>query len=335
MLRVAQCIVRRVRPVAAGGCHRATLATRHTPASRTPLLPSPFNPKPDVRTPWHPAILPIDPYQTVVRRLRAFFEQLGFDEVHTQHNISIMSGCEDPANLSAFQYYGRWFPLKQTNQMDLERYYLLEPHRKGLFTSTASYRVEPNAVYGRHLATFPMFEFEFGGTVDDLHELLRELLCFFGVDDEHMAAMTYEQAAERFDIGEVAVRKEVTHAAEEAMYTDGGLQACLVTDFPERTSPFWNMARDPETGLARKIDVIMAQEVMGSAERSTSAEEMRHAFETIEGGQYARTLRVQCGAQFVDQELEDYLSLPVHHVRSGCGIGLTRFVQSLQRMKLL
>lgn len=180
-----------------------------------------------------------------------------------------------------------------------------------------------------------MFEFVFGGALDDLAELLEDLLCAFGVSEQHMARMTYAQAAERFDTGEVVDRKEVTHAAEEAMYTDGGLQACLVTDFPERTSPFWNMARDPQTGLARKIDVVMAQQVMGGAQCSRSPEEMRRLFETMQGGLYAETLRERCGKQFVDQELDDYLALPVHIVRSGCGVGLARLVQSLQRMQLL
>lgn len=332
MLRVA---AQRLRTTTT--CRHASGGTafRHSIHATRTLLPSPFHAKPDVRTPWHPAILPIEPYQTVVRRLRYFFQERGFDEVHTQHNISIMSGCEDVGNLSPFTYYGRRFPLKQTNQMDLERYFLMEPHRRGLFASTASYRVEPNGVHGRHVATFPMFEFVFGGTTDDLIELLEDVLTAFGVCEQHMARMTYAQAAERFDTGEIVDRKEVTHAAEEAMYTDGGLQACFVTDFPERTSPLWNIARDPQTGLARKIDVVMGQQVMGGAERSTSPVEMRRVFETTQGGLYAQTLREQCGKQFVDQELDDFLALPVHIVRSTCGIGLTRFVQSLQRMHLL
>ena len=59
--------------------------------------------------------------------------------------------------------------------------------------------------------------------------------------------------------------------------------------FPMLTSPFWNMKNDGK--VANKIDVILhGIETIGSAERSTSAKEMRDRFYSISGGAYAKTL---------------------------------------------
>ena len=62
-------------------------------------------------------------------------------------------------------------------------------------------------------------------------------------------------------------------------------------NFPNKTSPFWNMSQNEEKTHAKKIDVILGgMETIGSAERSTSPHEMRHMFEEISEGGYAKLL---------------------------------------------
>ena len=42
----------------------------------------------------------------------------------------------------------------------------------------------------------------------------------------------------------------------------------MITDFPEMTSPFWNMSRNEWWCTSKKIDVILGgMETIGSAER--------------------------------------------------------------------
>jgi hypothetical protein len=56
-------------------------------------------------------------FNKVVKKLRAFFDAEGFDEVHTQSRLSILAACEDPRTISTFTYAGQVWPLPQTGQM--------------------------------------------------------------------------------------------------------------------------------------------------------------------------------------------------------------------------
>jgi len=98
--------------------------------------------------------------------------------------------------------------------------------------------------------------------------------------------------------------------------------------FPQHTSPFWNMKKDGN--YARKIDVILyGIETIGSAERSTNPEEMRHMFNTISDGLYAKTLFSQFGQERVNEELNRFLKLKFFP-RCGGGIGLTRMIRAFK-----
>ena len=103
----------------------------------------------------------------------------------------------------------------------------------------------------------------------------------------------------------------------------------MITDFPEWTSPFWNMARN-EDGTSKKIDVILnGMETIGSAERSTDKEQMRDTFYTISDGQYAQLIIDLFGRSRVEAELEKFLSFDFFP-RSGGGIGMTRIISALE-----
>ena len=85
--------------------------------------------------------------------------------------------------------------------------------------------------------------------------------------------------------------------------------------------------------MYNKIDVIMyGQETIGSAERSSDPEEMRHGFYTVSEGSYAEKLFELFGKERVESELEDYLELNFFP-RFGGGIGLTRLARAWTLMK--
>ena len=103
----------------------------------------------------------------------------------------------------------------------------------------------------------------------------------------------------------------------------------MITDFPEWTSPFWNMSRNDDGETSRKIDVILnGMETIGSAERSTDKEKMRETFHTISDGQYAELLYKLFGKERVEKELEEFLEFDFFP-RSGGGIGVQRLMSAL------
>ena len=115
-------------------------------------------------------------FTQTVGLLRSFFLEKGFHEVHTQNRLSILAACEDPTTVSTYNYAGNVWPLPQTGQMWLEYELLTRPSSKGFFCVSTSYRQEQDIVEGRHDLIFPMFEFEFKGTIVDLEKMERELI---------------------------------------------------------------------------------------------------------------------------------------------------------------
>ena len=110
----------------------------------------------------------------------------------------------------------------------------------------------------------------------------------------------------------------------------------MITDFPEFTSPFWNMSRNTDGKTSKKIDVILGgMETIGSAERSSNphemyenVEQMRDTFHTITDGAYANLLYDKFGKERVEAELEEFLAHDFFP-RVGGGIGMTRMIAAL------
>jgi len=252
--------------------------------------------------------------------LRSFFLDKGFLEVHTQNRLSILAACEDPFNVATYNYAGNVWPLPQTGQMWLEHELLSQPDSKGFFCVSTSYRQEPNAIPGRHDIIFPMFEFEMPGDIVDLKAMEYELVDYLGFD--RPIEKTYEQWQKHYNVeGEL----EAEH--ETAMFND--FSTAMITDFPEFTSPFWNMSRYEDGIHSKKIDVILGgMETIGSAERSCDVEMMRDTFHTITDGAYSNLLFELFGKDRVVAELEEFLKFDFFP-RVGGGIGMTRMIAAL------
>jgi len=265
-------------------------------------------------------------FHYVTNKLREFFIARGFLETHTQNRLSILAACEDPSTISTFDYNNKMYPLPQTGQMWLEYELLTNPNVPGFFCVSTSYRYEPNPIPGRHAIIFPMFEFELKGDIRDLENLERELLVHLGYKTAEEG--DYEDVANHYGT------KDISHEYEQKLYADKG-PVFFLKNFPEYTSPFWNMKRNPDKGTANKIDVILSgMETIGSAERSVDVEDMITRFKTISDGGYAQILYDKFGKERVDGELNAFLQHSFI-TRSGGGIGLTRLISSMLKEGLI
>ena len=257
--------------------------------------------------------------------LRSFFLDKGFFEVNTQNRLSILAACEDPFNVATYNYAGQVWPSPQTGQMWLEHELLSSPSSKGFFCVSTSYRQEPNAIPGRHDIIFPMFEFEMPGSVDDLKAMEYELCEYLGFDA--LTEKTYAEWQQHFGL-DANVEMEAEH--ELAMEKEFG--QTIITNFPEMTSPFWNMARNDDGATAKKMDVILGgMETIGSAERSCDIDMMRDTFHSITDGAYSELLFKLFGKERVEAELEKFLEFDFFQ-RVGGGIGVTRMIPALEKI---
>ena len=265
-------------------------------------------------------------FTEVTTSLRSFFLSRDFEEVHTQNRLSILAACEDPTTVSTYHYAGEVWPLPQTGQMWLEYELLTRPSSKGFFCISTSYRAEKEIVEGRHDTIFPMFEFEFPGNIKDLEVMERELCEHMGFGNKHsIVDKDYLEWCEYFDLynGE-----ELSHQHEEDMCKRWQGRVCMIKNFPNYTSPFWNMRQNGD-GTAAKIDVIISgQETIGSAERADDPQEMRDQFMSISDGMYADLLFEKFGQERVEKELDKFLGLDFFP-RVGGGIGITRLLHAM------
>ncbi len=272
-------------------------------------------------------------FNAAVQKMRDFFLSKDFVEVHPQNRLSILAACEDPTTMATYNYSGNVWPLPQTGQMWLEHYLLDNPDVPGFFCVSTSYRNEPNPVPGRHDKIFPMFEFETRGGMDDMIQLETELLTHLGFSVDMYPNKVYPEG----DYDDVAKKYGVDileHEHEDQLEKDHG-PVFFLKNFPERTSPFWNMARHEGDTHAKKVDVILhGIETIGSAERSSDKEMMRKRFNEISNGEYANTLFAQFSKERVLNEMNEFLSKEFFP-RFGGGIGMTRMIRAMKLSNLI
>ena len=279
-------------------------------------------------------------FSYVANRMRSFFLNKKYVEVHTQNRLSILAACEDPSTISLYPYVGKMWPLPQTGQMWLEWELLKDPKPPGYFCLSTSYRNEPNPIPGRHDLIFPMFEFELKGDFNEMKKMEKELLQYLGYGSCFPEG-EYESVANKYNVSEITSKEEML------LYKEEGHKVFFLQNFPEYTSPFWNMKRNKyccptfnendydQHSTAKKTDIIMSgMETIGSAERSCDVDDMRRRFKNISNGVYAKLLYSKFGQERVDREMDEFLS---HNfiTRSGGGIGITRLIRSMELEGLL
>lgn len=275
----------------------------------------------------------------LMMHLRTFFHNKGFIEAYAMSRLSVLMGCENAATVVPVQFGADKYPLPQSSQLSMEYDLLLDARRQGLFTSTTSYRNEPDPVPGRHAYVFKLFETEFTGTVDKLIALESELIHslgyrplqngYSGPKTKHgFPIIYYRDAAQQFKV------LELTNEHEKLLGQMYG-PVVFLRRFPAITDPFFNMLRLPN-GDAEKLDVLIdGVEVFGSAERSCDPVQMRKDFLSITGGTYAAHLFETFGKERVMRELDD-LYLKLNFVpRCGFGLGIGRLILSMQKQHLI
>ena len=123
--------------------------------------------------------------------------------------------------------------------------------------------------------------------------------------------------------------QEMEASHETSMFNNFG--SAMITDFPEMTSPFWNMSRHEGGATSKKIDVILGgMETIGSAERSCDVDMMRDTFHSITDGAYSKLLYSLFSKERVEAELEKFLEFDFFP-RVGGGIGMTRMIAALEK----
>ena len=283
-------------------------------------------------------------FTTVTHKMRSFFDERGFLEVHTQNRLSILAACEDPTTVTTYQYAGNLWPLPQTGQMWLEYELLNNPDVPGYYCLSTSYRQEQNPVEGRHELIFPMFEFEMPGTFDDLLKMESDLCTHLGFKTDHGRApldnIDFPGGNYLSMCGKYTASDNIlTDYHESLMYKEYG-DVFFLTHFPYNTSPFWNMKKSPINGstgdeVALKCDVIMGgMETIGSAERASDVDEMREQFHTISNGDYAQLLYNLFDKKRVLKELDEFLQFDFIP-RFGGGIGVTRMISAMRLAGLM
>lgn len=276
-------------------------------------------------------------FSECVNKMRAFFNAKGFIEAHPQNRLSILAACEDPSTIATYNYDGKIWPLPQTGQMWLEYELLRNPSAEGFYCVSTSYRNEPNPIPGRHELIFPMFEFEMHGGVDEMQVMQEELLDHLGFDtyfNKDAEGKTiypqgnYDDLAKEYGVDEL----ENEHEADLCIRNG---PVYFLKNFPNHTSPFWNMKQHDDGLSAKKIDVIVdGMETIGSAERATDKEQMRDMFHNISDGGYAGKLYDLFGQERVNAELDEFLNFDFFP-RSGGGIGVTRMISAMRNNGLM
>ena len=107
----------------------------------------------------------------------------------------------------------------------------------------------------------------------------------------------------------------------------------FLKNFPNYTSPFWNI-QQTDDGTAKKIDVIIhGVETISSAELSDNPTKMRIQFDSIMDGAYANILYRTFTKERVEYELQDFLSNTF--IKRSCGsIGVNRMIRAMELSNL-
>jgi len=269
-------------------------------------------------------------FDKLIKKLRGFFMQ-GYMETFPQPRLSILAACEDPKTVRSFTFDGDVWPLGQTSQVWLERDLLINYNKiDGVYCLTTSYRDEVNPIENRHEKIFGMFEAEHKGNFTHLLETLKNICVHLGLVQhvEDIPIFTYNELCEHYKV-------DILEAEHETLMWQEYGDVVGIIKFPQRSHPFWNMSYssiDKETGeqLYNKCDLIICgQETFGSAERSSNADQMRKNFHSVSDGMYAKLLYNSFGKERVEQELEDYLSLPMNP-RWGFGMGIGRLMRAMK-----
>lgn len=258
-------------------------------------------------------------FHCVTKKIKDFFEEKGWSEIYNQNRHSILT-CIDLDGIITYTYKGMTLPLPQSSEIWLDYELLQEPEIPGFFSISSS--------YNKHDGFLPKLEFVSKGSIEDLIKLESELLKHMGFDKEHdFTRDTYMNITNKYNIEKIENEDMIK------LDEDYG-PIFFLTDFPEHTSPFWNIERKNKKD-SNKVDVIIhGEKTISSSEKSCDSIEMRRCFYTINDGGYANTLFDKFGQENVKKELELFFNSNFFQ-RYGGSIDITRLIKGLTKSQLI
>lgn len=168
-------------------------------------------------------------------------------------------------------------------------------------------------------------EFALKGATDKLLVFLKTLsseLC-----GRVPTQLTYDGVAAYFAASEI----------NESVETQIGEKwpCCFITDFPERSDPFWNVKRiggEPARGFFAQVELIArGQRVVSSAEFSCNPTEMQDRIAKMKGGEFKKGMFEKLGPEFTTR-LDHYLRGKFEPI-SGGTIDIIKLAKALKKKK--
>lgn len=287
---------------------------------------------------------------SLLKGFRQYMDKENFIEVQVPHITKATGACENIATMFTLDYFGRKAYLTQTGQLQLE---ILSQIIGRVYTLIRSFRAEPD-VDDRHLTEFSLFEFEHVG---DFNELLRhiEYTIYYGVlkileerRDELKWFHLDEEWLEQFKPPYKRMRyrdaiKFLNNKGFNLKYGDDLKQIhekviadefgpTFITHWPKKLK-FFNMREDPanpEEVISADLELPHVGEAVGSAEREYRYKRLVERL--MESNMYKMLIERGGNIEDWDWYLDFWKNYNDAKLHSGCGIGITRIMQSILKL---
>lgn len=286
----------------------------------------------------------------LLQGFRRYMENEGFVEVQVPHITKATGACENIATMFDLNYFGRKAYLTQTGQLQLEIFSQLIGK---VFTLIKSFRAEPK-VDERHLTEFSLFEFEHIGNLSELlrhientiysgikevSQVAKKELQFFDIENEWLETfkppykkLTYEKVIEFLNENGFNLKfgDDLKSQHEKKVAKEFG--PTFITHWPKKLK-FFNMAEvpdRPEIVESADLELPYVGESVGSAQREINHIRLKERL--MESHMFKMLIEKGGDIKDWDWYLEFWEKYKNPKVHSGCGIGVSRVVQSLLRL---
>jgi asparaginyl-tRNA synthetase len=290
---------------------------------------------------------------SLLKGFREYMDSQGFIEVQVPHITKATGACENVATMFYLDYFGRRAYLTQTAQLHLEVLSQVIDSGK-VYTLIRSFRAEPE-VDNRHMTEFSLFEFEHIGGFDELLKHIENTIYYgvvrlleermdivnkYGVDEDWLEQFKPPYKRMRYvDVinflrekgFELNYGDDLKYFHEKVIAEEFG--PTFITHWPKKLK-FFNMREDPENPdevISADLELPFVGESVGSAEREYR---YKRLFERLVESDMYRMLTIYGGdVRDWDWYLEFWRTIEEPVLHSGCGIGVSRVVQSILRLE--
>ena len=288
-----------------------------------------------------------------MKGFREYMDSQGFVEIQVPHITKATGACENIATMFSLDYFGRKAYLTQTAQLHLEVLSQIIDTGK-VYTLIRSFRAEPE-VDDRHLTEFSLFEFEHKGGFNDLLKHIEntiywgvkkvleereEELKYFGIDENWLKQfkppykkLRYSEAIKILnDLGfNLKYGDDLKSIHEKAIADKFG--PTFITHWPKELK-FFNMREDPENPsevISADLELPRVGESVGSAEREYRYKRLVERL--LESNMFKMLVEYGGDVRDFDWYLEFWRDWENPVLHSGCGIGVSRVLQSILKLE--